>query len=304
MANTVLTPAPTDANGLAINGLRRDDGSAHVEEQYTTGETKVRHALLESLIGATSEAEATGNGGLNGLLKRLRTLLGGGLPAALGGAGGLKVEQQGAMTLPAGASTETTLAALNTKIPASPAAEHTTAASPHATRLSDGVAFYKGTTPADTQPVSAAALPLPTGAATQATLASVLAALPAALVGGRLDVNIGALAAALLHPHLATQTLVIAAGAAVSGRIDALGYLYFGVVIPAAFTNTSIGFQVSEDDVTYQPLYDIAGQAVSVTVAQGRSYDLPGELSAWRYWKVTTPTNEAAARSLKITARG
>jgi len=48
------------------------------------------------------------------------------------------------------------------------AAEHTSAASPHAARLTDGAAFYKATTPADTQPVSAATLPLPTGAATAA----------------------------------------------------------------------------------------------------------------------------------------
>lgn len=40
--------------------------------------------------------------------------------------------------------------------------------------------------------VSAAALPLPTGAATETTLASLLARLPAALVSGRLDVNLGA----------------------------------------------------------------------------------------------------------------
>jgi hypothetical protein len=43
-----------------------------------------------------------------------------------------------------------------------------------------------------TQPISAAALPLPAGAATEATLAAQSAKLPAALVGGRLDVNIGA----------------------------------------------------------------------------------------------------------------
>ena len=45
-----------------------------------------------------------------------------------------------------------------------------------------------------TQPISAASLPLPTGAATEATLATRTAAaqLPAALVGGRLDANIGA----------------------------------------------------------------------------------------------------------------
>ncbi|WP_448510960.1 beta strand repeat-containing protein [Immundisolibacter sp.] len=70
--------------------------------------------------------------------------------------------------LPSGAATETTLSALNTKIPASPAQDRTTAAAPHATRLTDGTAFYKATTPADTQPISAASLPLPTGASTSA----------------------------------------------------------------------------------------------------------------------------------------
>lgn len=50
--------------------------------------------------------------------------------------------------------------------PVTPAADHTTAANPESVRLTDGSAFYKATTPADTQPVSAALLPLPTGAAT------------------------------------------------------------------------------------------------------------------------------------------
>lgn len=68
----------------------------------------------------------------------------------------------------AGVATETTLAAINTKIPASPSQDRTTAAAPFATRLTDGTAFYKATTPADTQPISAASLPLPTGAATSA----------------------------------------------------------------------------------------------------------------------------------------
>lgn len=58
------------------------------------------------------------------------------------------------LPLPAGAATEATLSAINTKIPASPAQEHVAAASPHAVRLTDGAAFYKATTPSDTQPVS------------------------------------------------------------------------------------------------------------------------------------------------------
>lgn len=81
--------------------------------------------------------------------------------------------------LPTGAATEakqdagnTSLASIDSKIPASPSQEHITAVSPSSVRLSDGSAFYKATTPADTQPISAASLPLPTGAATEATLSS------------------------------------------------------------------------------------------------------------------------------------
>lgn len=55
-----------------------------------------------------------------------------------------------------------------------PAVEHILANSPHACRLTDGTSFYKATTPSDTQPISASALPLPAGAATQATLATLL----------------------------------------------------------------------------------------------------------------------------------
>lgn len=73
--------------------------------------------------------------------------------------------------LPSGAATEATLSGIKTgtdKIPASPSQEHTTAASPNSSRLSDGSAFYKATTPTDTQPISAASLPLPSGASTSA----------------------------------------------------------------------------------------------------------------------------------------
>lgn len=98
------------------------------------------------------------------------------------------------LPLPAGAATESTLASAKTdldsilakldtplsgvktgtdRIPASPAQEHVTAASSHAVRLSDGTSFYKATTPSDTQHVSVASLPLPSGAATEATLSEI-----------------------------------------------------------------------------------------------------------------------------------
>jgi hypothetical protein len=76
------------------------------------------------------------------------------------------------LPLPSGAATagkqdtgNTSLASIDGKLPATAAADRTTAAAPASVRLSDGSAFYKGTTPADTQPISASSLPLPSGAA-------------------------------------------------------------------------------------------------------------------------------------------
>lgn len=70
------------------------------------------------------------------------------------------------LPLPTGASTETTLAALNTKIPSS-----LTVTSTRLLVDPSGV----------TSPVSAASLPLPTGAASEATLAAIATQLPSSL---------------------------------------------------------------------------------------------------------------------------
>ncbi len=56
---------------------------------------------------------------------------------------------------------------------------------PQAARLTDGSTFYKATTPTDTQPISAVALPLPTGAATEASLAT----LSGTVSAGRVQVD-------------------------------------------------------------------------------------------------------------------
>lgn len=77
------------------------------------------------------------------------------------------------LPLPSGAATalrqdtgNTSLASIDGKIPSSPATDRATAGSPFSTRLSNGSAFYNATTPSDTQPISAASLPLPSLAAT------------------------------------------------------------------------------------------------------------------------------------------
>lgn len=121
------------------------------------------------------------------------------LPAALAAGGGLKVEGvAGGVVIPisgtvavSGTVTVAGTVAVSS-LPGSPAQEHTTAASPHSARLSDGAAFYdaaktgqlpaalaaggglkvEGVAGGVAVPISVASLPLPSGAATEATLSA------------------------------------------------------------------------------------------------------------------------------------
>ena len=71
---------------------------------------------------------------------------------------------------------------------------------------------------ANTQPVSASSLPLPTGASTEATLSSLSAKLPGALVSGRLSVD----GSAVTQP-ISAASLPLPSGAATSAKQPALG---------------------------------------------------------------------------------
>lgn len=69
----------------------------------------------------------------------------------------------------------------------------------------------QGDASGEAMPISAASLPLPADAATQTTLAAILALLPTALVSGRLDVNIGSGTVAITETAQSTSHLVTAA---------------------------------------------------------------------------------------------
>jgi len=116
----------------------------------------------------------------------------------------------------AGVSTETTLSAINTKIPASPSTDRTLSNAPFSTRLTDGTSFYKATTPSDTQPISAAALPLPSGASTSALQTTGNSSLSS--IDGKLPALGQALAAASVPVVLtAAQLSTLTPPAAITG---------------------------------------------------------------------------------------
>lgn len=98
------------------------------------------------------------------------------------------------------------------------------------------------------------------------------------------------------------KSVAIASGQTVSAAVNLKGYRVEGLELPAAFTGTSISFQVSSDGATFQPHYDTANALVSMTVAQGRSYSLPASLAAWPYFKIVSGTAEGAARTLVVVA--
>lgn len=91
------------------------------------------------------------------------------------------------LPLPAGAATEATLALIKAKTDnldvalSTRAGDRTTAAAPFAVRLSDGAVFIT------TLPVSVASLPLPAGAATEATLATRATEATLALIKAKTD---------------------------------------------------------------------------------------------------------------------
>jgi hypothetical protein len=75
-------------------------------------------------------------------------------------------------------------------------------------------------------------------------------------------------------------------------------------VLPAAFTGTAITFNVSFDDVTYQQLTNASGSAISLTVAQGKSYgftqDIRSAVTPWRYIQFVSGSTEGAARTINF----
>ena len=91
----------------ALVGGRLDVNVGNVASVNPTGET------ASVGVGAIADAEATGNGSVIAVTKRLRTLLNAGLPAALGGNGGLKVDVVGT-TLPAVVTIEAAYTAAQT----------------------------------------------------------------------------------------------------------------------------------------------------------------------------------------------
>ena len=108
------------------------------------------------------------------------------------------------------------------------------------------------------------------------------------------------------------QKVTIANGEALSEEFYLAPYTFLLVHMPAAWTAASVGFKVAqEEDGTYQPLYDEAGNLVQIaSPAVDKVYSAPAEVAGGLFVKLWSQdgaganTNQGAERKLGLSMKG
>ncbi len=101
---------------------------------------------------------------------------------------------------------------------------------------------------------------------------------------------------------------VIANGTSLAAAVNLGAGRLAGIQMPAAWDAANLTFQVSQDGVTYQNLYDATGAEIVVTAAAARYIALNQQLwTGINFLKVrsgtsVTPVNQTAARSVVLIA--
>jgi hypothetical protein len=104
-----------------------------------------------------------------------------------------------------------------------------------------------------------------------------------------------------------TQQIVldatIAAGGTATPLIDLGNFRPVAIVLPAAFTGTTVTPKTSYDGVNSNPIYDAAGTQKTINVGTGRRVILsPSDYLGARYVSLTSNATESADRVIKIIA--
>ena len=104
--------------------------------------------------------------------------------------------------------------------------------------------------------------------------------------------------------RLEEVTATIAISTTTSDAIDCLGKVLVGLIMPAAFTGTTLTIQVSMDKTTFQPFYNTSGSAVSITVGVDRHIGIvPADFAGARWFKLVG-SSQAAEREITVILRG
>ena len=102
---------------------------------------------------------------------------------------------------------------------------------------------------------------------------------------------------------LFADATTIANGATVSATVSfERNRVPLAVIMPAAFTGTSITFQVSFDGSTFQPLYNESTlYSITVSTSVARTYALSRQaMDGVKHLRVVSQASEGAIRTLSI----
>ena len=105
--------------------------------------------------------------------------------------------------------------------------------------------------------------------------------------------------------RLKEATATIAISTTTSSIIDCLGKVLVGLIMPSAFTGTTLAIEVSMDGTTFLPLYNTSGSAVSITVGVDRHIGIvPADFAGARWFKLVSGSTEVAEREITAILRG
>lgn len=105
--------------------------------------------------------------------------------------------------------------------------------------------------------------------------------------------------------QVVTTPVAIPSGQPTGGPVMTNGMSPVGILLPAAFTSTTLTFAVSPTLTgTYVPLFNSSG-SLSYTVAQGHYVSInPVDFYGVQFFKIIFGSNEAAARTVTISMKG
>ena len=106
-----------------------------------------------------------------------------------------------------------------------------------------------------------------------------------------------------------TLDVAISSGGSLSGAAQLNEDALIGIVTPTAWTPGNLTFQVSEDGSTYNNLYDVDGNEVTVTAAASQYIGMvPADYVGFNYVKVRsgtsgTPVAQGGPRTVSLVVR-
>ena len=101
------------------------------------------------------------------------------------------------------------------------------------------------------------------------------------------------------------QNVTISSGGTKSNALDVGGHGLVGMIMPAAFTGTSVTFEGSWDGTNFFPIYNTDGTQFSATVSTSRLIAFaPSDFVSCRLVKIVSSSTEGADRVINLIIRG